>query len=41
LDTSLAGIFVLPFFGYSLRTVVPPALLDERLVVEEERELAR
>jgi hypothetical protein len=41
LDTSLAGILVLPFLGYSLRMVVPPLLLEERLVVVEERELLR
>jgi hypothetical protein len=37
LETSLVGILVLPFLGYSLRMVVPPLLLDE--LDEEEREL--
>lgn len=31
LETSLAGMRVLPFLGYSLRTVVPPLLLEDRL----------
>jgi hypothetical protein len=38
LETSLAGIRVLPFFGYSLRTLVPPPLrlwLEERLLSGE------
>ncbi|PHH69494.1 hypothetical protein CDD83_5700 [Cordyceps sp. RAO-2017] len=41
LETRRAGILVLPLLGYSLRTVVPPALLEERLEADEEGELLR
>lgn len=34
LETSLAGMRVFPFLGYSLLTVVPPLLLEERLELE-------
>ena len=42
LETSLAGTLVLPFLGYSLAIVVPPLLLEERLlIVVEDGELPR
>ena len=42
-DTSLAGMRVLPFFGYSLppTCTVVPLLLEDRLVMLEDLELLR
>lgn len=43
METRRPGMRVLPFFGYSLLTVmvVPPLLLDETLVTVDPRELLR